>query len=549
MSRAQAETAARNWLAQSNIRLDTALATAVADVTDYGSYYVASLLPEGFVVISADSMVPPVIAFSGQGVYVGDAQSPLTTMLTVDMPERLEVADAFSAVPTDSDALFAPYQQALRAEAQWTGLLEGAFKTDGSSSISDVRIAPFLRSEWSQGSAQSQYCYNYYTPNHDVAGCVAIAMAQVIRYFEYPSDGVGRYTNTIRVDGVEQSVVTRGGDGAGGAYTYAQMTLKPASSSYNADQWKMIGALCYDCGVACRMSYTASASSAYYSYARDGMLNVFGFGNVAYSYNSSGLNSAFRQKVLLPNLAAGLPIMLGIHRSGGGHAVICDGWGYSSGTEYHHINMGWGGYADAWYNLPTVDAGSYNYTVVDALSYNIFTNGTGELIAGRITDNNASAVSGAVVSASGGYVAATDANGYYALRVPASATYSLTATKPGYAAAARSGVSVGASGTFAAGNYWGANMTLQQYDFSFKAFALTNNVVLRWTNPSEAGMLVASSLVRRSTSVYPATINDGTQVYKGTNCVYTDDGLTPGQLYYYTIWVSDGTNWVLPPDS
>ena len=34
-----------------------------------------------------------------------------------------------------------------------------------------------------------------------------------------------------------------------------------------------------------------------------------------------------------------------------GHEVIVDGYGYNSATLYHHLNLGWTGMADAWYNL------------------------------------------------------------------------------------------------------------------------------------------------------------------------------------------------------
>ena len=86
-------------------------------------------------------------------------------------------------------------------------------------------------------------------------------------------------------------------------------------------------------------------------------------------------------------------------------------------------------------------------------------------------------------------------------------------------------------------------------DFWFNAFALTNNVYLRWINPTNCGLKTSSAQVRFSTTDYPAEVTDGTQVYTGTDQVYQHTGLTPGQPYYYSIWLSnDGTNWVAPPD-
>lgn len=548
VSAEQARSAAESWLAESADRLGSELSTTIERVDDYGTFFAAQLDPQGFIILSADTLVEPVIVFSDNGRYVEDPENPLTTMLGVDMSNRLTVADALEAgAPTDSDDLSAVTAVSEQAAQRWVDLLAGRVLPDGSSSISDVRIAPFVTSEWNQGSAQGQYCYNYYTPSHYVAGCVAIAMAQVMRYYQFPTDGIGVRTNTISVNGSSQSATTRGGNGSGGAYDWNEMPLSPGTATYDADQWRMIGALCYDAGVACGMSYSSGGSSASYWYATLGMTDYFGYSNAKYTYSSSGLNYATRQKVLMPNLILRQPVMLGVRRSGGGHAIVCDGYGFSSSTEYHHMNMGWGGYYDAWYNLPTVDAGSYVYTLVDAATFNMYTNGTGELIGGRVLTDSSLPVGGAIVTASGGYSGQTDSNGYYAIRVPASATYSLTAVHDDYADGSLGGVAVGSSSYPNIGNYWGANITMKAYSFKLTAFALTNNVVLRWTAPAAVGMDGATCLVRRATSGYPATTADGTEAYKGTNHVYTDNGLTPGQVYYYTIWMDDGSGWVTPP--
>lgn len=84
--------------------------------------------------------------------------------------------------------------------------------------------------------------------------------------------------------------------------------------------------------------------------------------------------------------------------------------------------------------------------------------------------------------------------------------------------------------------------------FSLKAVALTNSVMLRWSDPILCGLSNATCTIRYHLENYPSGIEDGLEVYRGTNTVCEHTELTPGQPYYYTIWVShDGTNFIEPP--
>lgn len=84
--------------------------------------------------------------------------------------------------------------------------------------------------------------------------------------------------------------------------------------------------------------------------------------------------------------------------------------------------------------------------------------------------------------------------------------------------------------------------------FWFKAVALTNNVMLRWPDPNTCGLSNKIVNVRYHASRYPTNTTDGTQIYQGVNQVYEHTGLTPGDPYYYSIWVSqDGVNFIAPP--
>ena len=92
--------------------------------------------------------------------------------------------------------------------------------------------------------------------------------------------------------------------------------------------------------------------------------------------------------------------------------------------------------------------------------------------------------------------------------------------------------------------------TNRVYDsFWFNAVPLTNSVYLRWINPTNIGMQSSQVLVHWSDSAYPATTNDGTMIYSGTDRSYHHTDRVPGQPSYYTIWVThDGSTWFSPPE-
>ena len=58
-----------------------------------------------------------------------------------------------------------------------------------------------MRSRWAQSTECGNDCYNYYTPNQYICGSVATALAQLLRFHEHPTAGIGVLPYTIWVDG------------------------------------------------------------------------------------------------------------------------------------------------------------------------------------------------------------------------------------------------------------------------------------------------------------------------------------------------------------
>ena len=478
----EAQDAVAGWLSLDNKPLGAGIGVkptrveAFKDSAGNVDYFVVNLEPAGFAIIAGDDLIEPIIAFAPQGTFDPVVQNPLYNLVRRDLPERLAEVRGKEEQARVQGLQYIPQGLYRHARGKWESLRKRGADTPGldyagAPSVSDLRVAPLVQSKWSQSyeGTPSQYCYNYYTPNHYVSGCAATAMAQLMRYYKWPTSGVGTRQSYIYVDGVQQNCYLRGGDGAGGPYNWNDnfMVLDPNANTTDP-QRQAIGALTYDAGVAVHMQYADGGSGAYTNNVPTALTGTFGYANAQYGYDSNypSIPSAYLINMINPNLDAKYPAILGINdTANNGHMVVVDGYGYNVSTLYHHLNLGWAGTADAWYNLPTIDTGYYNFTVVPACVYNVFPQGTGEIISGRILDAAGNPVSGAAItatrSAGGTYNAASNSLGIYALaKIPSSSTYTITVSKLGYNFSSRSAIT-GKSRTNAitTGNLWGIDFT------------------------------------------------------------------------------------------
>ncbi|MBN2234740.1 MAG: C10 family peptidase [Opitutales bacterium] len=458
------------------------------DANGEDMFHVILLDMGGFVVVPADDEVEPIIAFSSDGTLEEDPENPLWSLVSQDLPSRIEATRSLSKRALQTG----PSERQEKNRKKWlrfeslTDLQSHDYSDEplvdmGTPSINDECVSPLVASRWNQGSVgyPSVPCYNYYTPNHYVSGCVATAMAQVIRYWQHPTSGIGVHSYNITVDGVAQSASTRGGDGAGGAYDWSLMTLVPTGSTPEAAR-QMIGALLYDCGVSVEMEYASGGSGASTYYTSLRLKDRFGYANSIYTQGTELTTDGLLNRIVNPNLDFGSPTILSIRNDKGeGHAIIADGYGYNSSTLYHHLNMGWGGSQDAWYNLPNVDDAYYGFSKVQAAVYNIFVSGTGEIISGRVLNHDGTPASGISVTATASgssYPGVTNDRGIYAIKVPipsSTASYSVSCA----GAAAPVSAQVGRSGFSVCGNAWGADLSLSPPNTPPKLNAIGNMTI------------------------------------------------------------------------
>lgn len=469
----QALRVVQNWIAMDSQPLESVIATETDQVQTYHNdegevlYHIVSMDPEGFVIISGDDQVEPIIGFVPEGEYDASPDNPLGALVSQDLPSRVQhvrmreyqlVSQGAARQATDSGM--------GRAQAKWARLDQDESVVSmeyGEASLADVRVAPLVSTRWNQKNEKGgRQCYNLFTPNHYPCGCVATAFAQIMRFFAFETPALPTENYTYRVNDEEEAATLLGGDGVGGPYDWSLMVDGPRIDS--AASRTAIGRLTHDAGITVFMGYKSGGSGTDTLLIADALTESFGYENAIASYNWGDNLPADRRNLMVnPNLDAGYPVALGVRGPKGGHAIVGDGYGYDSNTLYHHLNMGWGGKSDAWYNLPDIDS-KVAFDSVYKCVYNIFPEGSGEIISGRITDANGNPINSAQVTArrTGGgiYHASTNAKGIYALaKIPEDSSYQISVTKTGQSFSTQQVTTLQSTYGTTVGNKWGVDFT------------------------------------------------------------------------------------------
>jgi len=437
VSSADAARAAKAWVERGYAMGALATARAVSgvdeieDATSGARLHVVKFEGGGFVVLSADDLVDPVISFSAMGNGVPtDDDNPFWALLRNDIAAREAAAGVVRGAGTSSGGRRAAARArpasatSTAAQRKWAALLGGGTRLqsangDGVPSLSDMRVAPLVQSQWGQSEVGGEPCFNSFTPYHSPCGCVATAGAQIMRYFQWPAVSMEMppftnpycaISNAETVVKVNRSLTTQGG-----SYDWANMPLIPTTTISPVER-QAIGKLTSDIGICCGMTYYENSASIGSYMLAETFTNHFGYGSALAAQwdvtttDQSGATittdisgaEAFR-RALLSNFDAGLPVVLSLRGVRYDHAVLSDGYGYSDGSLFVHLNFGWTGISDAWYSPPHLSTGDdddYNYIAINGIVFNIFPAMPPNTVicSGRVLDADGNPVAGAVVS-------------------------------------------------------------------------------------------------------------------------------------------------------
>jgi hypothetical protein len=417
-------------------------------------YYAVYLDPSGIVLIPADDELDPITAYAADATWYGpEPANPLYDSIGAGIAEMVKKHNSEARRSSGTS----------EAREKWASLEKLAKENGNREALGPllggpqpVIVAPFLKTKWDQAQVLSGniYVYNRFTPLRFPAGCGAVMMAQIMKYFEWPtvpiSDLVKGRVYKITINGDDpQPWDLRGGDDKGGAYEWGNMP-DAATDDTTEEQAYSIGRLMADAAVVIGSDFGAEATSSYPDKIAGELVSSFGYGNAILA-KSSGvttasqpgqLDSGMMLRAINSNLDAKKPVGLGIYRRSdyAGHGVVADGYGYSYGSIYHHINLGWGegvndpGRGLLWYNLPLV----LDYDLVDSVIYNIYDvkpiTGT-EIISGRVVTSDDKAAAGALVTIIGPNIRnnlVTDDGRFVFTGIPSNKTFTILAALDGH---------------------------------------------------------------------------------------------------------------------
>lgn len=296
----------------------------------------------GFAVVSADRRTQPLLAFSDEQPFAEGAVAPPAQMWLTHYADQLAELRTQPYRPEDAHPAWSSTRGELRPEAA---------------------IAPFLRSNWGQGSE-----YNYYCPKdikgeggRVVTGCVATAMAQLMYHFRFPETGTGTYSYTDESYGVQSADY--------GSTTYDFGAMCDKASSINT----AISMLMYHCGVGVDMVYGPDGSGMYNHSAANVLKNFFKYSpETRYEFRDS--TTLDWDSLVVSHLERNIPL----YYAGwsvpdiNGHAFICDGYQRLDTANYYHFNFGWDGQSNGYFYTNALNVGGSHFNLAQELIINAY---------------------------------------------------------------------------------------------------------------------------------------------------------------------------------
>ncbi len=355
------QTAARRWISanaifkaeQPDAKPKDAIRMTDADGKQLPLWHVP-LTPSGYLIMAADDTLPPVVAFDTKATFSKSSPTPLPAMLD---KQGSIFQEALKEPQTRGNTI------AQDNQLRWKRLLSPT-RADSVMPFTII-TPPMLETEWNQDSP-----YNILSPSYidydrrSVTGCVPIAIAQILKYHEWPIAGIGtqiykdvngHLRATLKADfsfPFEWNLIEN---------NYAMTDETNITTSELA-----VARLAMEMGVLVNANYEPRGTGASINKIKNYLYLYLGYSKDAqhdYFTSQDPLSMQILYMRLHDDMASKRPALVAIPD----HLFVADGLGTIDNLDYYHFNYGWGGSENGWYLLTD----GYEETIVNEAITNI----------------------------------------------------------------------------------------------------------------------------------------------------------------------------------
>lgn len=301
---------------------------------------------KGFVMVSGEDALPQIVAYADDVSFSGDEMHPgLTDFLKAYVALVQDIRDGAEVHSTPR-------------------------KTEEAVPV----VEPLCKTAWNQSAPYNALCPKDGSKTCPV-GCVALAMAQIMKYYEWPLKGTGKVMYT------PQGLASAGllsVDFSQSTYEWSRMLNTTAELNADPEAAAAVAKLCYDCGVSSRMMYAANGSGTYDDYAIQSMYENFGYkaSTIQIVYRDCYATQQEWDDIWKTELDAGRPVLYsGVSNGKDGHEFVIDGY---DSNGFVHVNWGWGGTSNGYFDIAVLNAtASQRYTEGQGMIVGIMPDPTG----------------------------------------------------------------------------------------------------------------------------------------------------------------------------
>jgi len=304
---------------------------------DLPVYYAVNFADGGFVIVSADDILKPIIGYAFKGNYsTGDHPEAFAGFINNIAEEAATgIRMNLEATSTISD--------------EWNFLKSGKIRSFDTEATTNVE--PLLMTPWNQ-----DYPYNALCPEdpagpggHVYAGCVATAMSMIMYYYRYPEVGQGSKTHYSSYGPLHANF---------GQTYYQWDAMLTSLGTSGGNSIHAMSQIQYHCGIAVNMQYSPNGSGAVSDVVPSAAYNYFRYNSQISMASRNSYTYDSWVTMLKGQLDQGYPLYYSGHSNDGGHAFLCDGYQQVGNDVNFHFNWGWSGSYDGYYHLNNLNPGN-----------------------------------------------------------------------------------------------------------------------------------------------------------------------------------------------